>query len=443
MRSTIRLKFCCTSVFAFWLLNVALATAAADVFLECGTMIGHTTASDTRIWAKASRAARLSVKISEHADLSKSRTVRGPKLEAGSDFAGHVLVTGLKPSQKYFYCVLLDGEPAMLRPYPAFVTAPPEDCKGRLRFAFSSCLGREGFVPAAGWADMTRTNTDLVLLLGDNHYADSTDPVKLRAAYYSHRRNAAWQQIARSTPIYAIWDDHDYGPNDSDGRAEGKEHSLKTFTEFWANPASGEPDNPGIYHRFTRSGVDFFMLDVRYHRDPNRPTNLLGKTMLGATQLAWLKRELLASRAPVKFIASGSEWQTHGHVDSWTSFARERQEIFDFLREQKISGVILLSGDRHFTGGYHIQQRFIEITAGPLGARSFPTRNLPEMFLNHGVGKLYCVLDVDAAANPPDVTLEVYRAGDGLIETRRFTWDEIEGVTPIPPLPPSETGPAA
>ena len=436
------MEFCRALALTLLLWSGALETRA-DAFLECGTMIGHTSAGETRIWAKSSRAARLSVKVSEKDDLSRSRTVRGPKLEAGSDFAGHVLVTGLKPAQKYFYCVLLDGEPALLPPYPAFVTAPPDGSRGRVRFAFTSCLGREGYMPAAGWADMARTNLDFVLLLGDNHYADSTDPVKLRAAYSDHRRSWAWQQVARGTPIYAIWDDHDYGPNDSDGTTKGKEESLATFTQFWANAAYGEPGNPGIYHKFTRRDMDFFLLDVRYHRTPNRATNVANKTMLGAGQLAWLKRELMASRAPIKFIASGSEWQTDSQPDSWKSFLRERQEIFDFIREQRIRGVILLSGDRHFTGAYQIQRRFLEVTAGPLGAKNFPTKNLPEMFFNQGEGKLYCVFDVDTALSPPAVTLEVYRAGDGLIATRRFVWDEIEGVTPIPPLPPSETDPAA
>lgn len=432
-------KSCRMIALALWLAGLVLAHARPDAFLECGAMIGHTGPSDTRIWAKSSRAARLSVKISANEDLSKSRTVRGPKLEAGSDYAGHVLVPGLKPSQKYFYNVLLDGEPAMVRPYPSFSTAPALGEKGRVRFAFTSCLGRDGFLPAAGWADMSRTEFDFVLLLGDNHYADSTEPVKLRAAYYDHRSSWSWQQIARSTPVYAIWDDHDYGPNDSDGTTKGKEGSLATFTQFWANAAYGEPDNPGIYHKFTRRDVDFFLLDVRYHRTPNRATNVANKTMLGARQMVWLKRELLASRAPIKFIASGSEWQTDGHADSWKSFLRERQEIFDFIREHRISGVILISGDRHFTGGYQIQRRFLEVTAGPLGARNFPTKNLPEMFLNQSEGKLYCIFDVDTARTPPAVTLEVYRAGDGLIQTRKFTWDEIEGVTPIPPLPPSPT----
>jgi alkaline phosphatase D len=411
-------------------------------YLEYGAMIGHTGPHDTRIWARSSRAAKLSVRLSERADLANARTVHGPKLGEETDFAGHVLVSELQPAREYFYCVLLDGRPAMLPPYPSFHTAPRLGEKGGIRFAFTSCLGRDGFLAAPGWADMARTNIDFVLLLGDNHYADSTDPLKLRAAYYDHRRHWSWQQIARRTPVYAIWDDHDYGPNDSDGTTRGKEGSLRTFQEFWANAAYGEPDNAGIYHKFTRRNVDFFMLDVRYHRTPNRATNAVPRTMLGARQMAWLKRELLASQAPVKFVASGSEWQTDGHPDSWKSFLPERQEIFDHIRKNRISGVILISGDRHFTGGYQIQKRFLEITAGPLGARNFPTKTLPEMFLNQSEGKLYAVFDVDTSIAPPRVALEVYRAGDGLVERRAFTWDEIEGRTAIPPLPPSEEPPA-
>ena len=428
---------------ALLLILFAATAFGDDAFLPYGAMIGHTGPTETRIWAKSSRPAKLSVKISEFADLSKARTVRGPKLDASSDYAGHVTVTGLKPGHVYFYCVQFDGERAMLPPYPSFSTAPAMGEKGRLRFVFTSCLGRSGVAPAAGWADMARTNMDFVLLLGDNHYADSTDPVKLRAAYNDHRRVWAWQEIARRTPIYAIWDDHDYGPNNSDGTAKGKELSLRTFKEFWANAAYGEADNPGIYYKFTRRDVDFFMLDVRYHRHPNNATNVPNKSMLGAKQMAWLKRELLSSRAPIKFLASGSEWQTDGHADSWKSFLGERQEIFDFIREQKITGVILLSGDRHFTGGYHIQKRFVEITAGPLGTKNFPTPNLPEMFLNQSEGRLYCIFDVDTAVSPPRVALEVYRAGDGLVETRAFTWEEIEGITPIPPLPAESTNNAA
>jgi len=398
-------------------------------------MLGHTTSTNTRVWVKASQPARLAVRIGQQADLSDGRVVRGPLLEAHTACMGQVVVGGLRPSQRYYYSVLLDGHPALLPPYPSFVTAPPEGSQGRVRFAFVSCVGYHGYDAAAAWADMVRTSFDLVLLLGDNHYADSPLPAAQRKAYYEQRRQAGYREITARIPAYAIWDDHDYGPDNSDGTLMGKELSLQTFKEHWANPAYGEPDNPGVYFQFRRGQVDFFMLDVRYHRSPNRSTNWGTKTMLGARQLAWLKRGLAASTAPIKVLASGSEFQSYGTEDSWRSFQRERDELFDFIQTQGISGVLLVSGDRHFTAAYQVKGRWIEVTSGPLGSRYAENNPTPEMFYHAGRGHFYCIYDINTLAQPPEVTLEVYRVGDGLVHRRVFSWDEVTGRTQVPPLP--------
>jgi alkaline phosphatase D len=182
------------------------------------------------------------------------------------------------------------------------------------------------------------------------------------------------------------------------------------------------------------------MLDVRYHRSPNKAPDDGTKTMLGRKQLQWLKEELLASKATVKFIASGSEWQTNGHDDSWTSFDRERKEIFDFIDGNKIEGVVLLSGDRHFSAGYQVRDRLIEVTSGPLGSKNYPSHNLPEMIFNQSEGKMYCVFEVDTSGEKgpqPRLAVEVFRAGEGLAHRQAFTWDQVNGKAEIPRLPPS------
>lgn len=411
---------------------------SAAAYLDLAPMIGHTTASDTRIWVKASEAAKISVRVGTRPDLSDARTVRGPKLELASGLMGNVLVDRLEPATRYHYSVLLDGKPAMLRPYPSFTTAPREGEPSRVRVAFTSCVGYYGYLATAGFADMTRTNIDLLLMLGDNHYANTNDPGVQRKFYFDQRDTSGWRGLSPRVPIYAIWDDHDFGPNNSDGTLRGKELSLRTFTEHWANPAYGEPDNPGVYHKFTRANVDFFMLDVRYHRDPNGATNLAHKTHLGAKQLAWFKRELLASRAPIKLLAAGGEWQTYGTEDSWTPFAQERDEIFQFIEDNKITGVLLLSGDRHFTGAYQVRGKWIEVTSGPIGSGPAGVKKSAEAFLDLSAtkGHFYCVYDLDTTASPPRVTLEIYRVGDGLVHRREFTWDEVIGVTKIKLLPP-------
>ena len=99
---------------------------------------------------------------------------------------------------------------------------------------------------------------------------------------------------------------------------------------------------------------------------------------------------------------------------------------------------MLLSGDRHFTGAYQVEGKWIEVTVGPLGSFAIVAKNSPEMFLNFSEtkGHYYCVYDLDTAAAPPQVTLEVYRVGDGQVLRRPFTWDEVNGVTKIKTLPP-------
>lgn len=413
------------------------SAASAPAHLQQGPMLGHVGPGNAIIWAQASSAARLSVRVSPQETLAAARPFDGPLLAAASAFMGTVTVSGLAPAQRYYYCLWLDGRPAMLPPYPSFITAPPTGEPAHVRFAFISCVGHHGYDAAPGYADLAaRTNFDLLLMLGDNHYANTADPVKQRAYYADQRRQGGWRELAARTPVYAIWDDHDFGPDNSDGTLKGKEQSLQTFREVWANPAYGEPDHPGVYFKFIRGNVEFFMLDGRYHRSPNKTRDGPDKTLLGARQLEWFKRALVASTAPVKVVAIGVEWQSFGTGDSWTAFQHERDAIYRFLEGQHIEGILFITGDRHFTGAYQVKGRWLEVTSGPLGSSNAKTKDLPEMFLNFSEpkGKYYCVYDVDTRPATPKVTLEVYRVGDGLVERRLFTWDEVLGRTQIPPL---------
>jgi alkaline phosphatase D len=420
-------------VFLIVLLGTVTAKAATFVspgppFLRGGPMLGHVSSTNAYIWAQASRPAKLSVRISENPDLSKSRTLRGPTLEADADCMGELVVNGLQPSRRYSYCVLLDGDPVMSRPYPSFVTAPVEGTPGHVRFAFTSCVGDHGYDAAAGYADMaTRTNIDLLFMLGDNHYANTNDPTRQRSFYADQRRQPGWRELTETVPTYAIWDDHDYGPDNSDGTMPGKELSLRTFKEHWANPSYGEPDNRGIYFKFTRGNVDFLMLDDRYYRTPDKATNAPNRTMLGERQKAWLKRELLASRATIKVVACGSEFQSNGTIDGYGNFRQERDEILQYIEDNQIAGVLLISGDRHFTAGYQVLGKWIEITVGPIGSNNADAKAVSEMFLMFPPtkSKFYCVYDINTVPAPPKVTLEVYRVGEGLAFKRAFSWEEV------------------
>jgi len=394
-------------------------------------MLGHVSDGEARVWIQASERCTPSLIVDDA--FGKRIRVAGPELTDDSAFMGHVAVTGLGTDKTYTYTIALNGTPLPDGPHGMFRTAVEPGSPLKLRVAFSSCFGRKGVESAPGRKQlMASGRADLFLELGDNHYADSTEPQKQRAAYLSQRGTEAWHACVHSLPTYGIWDDHDYGPNDSDRTAAGKARSLKTYQQVWANPSYGEADNPGIYSTFHRGDVQFFLLDDRYYRDPNSSANVPTKTVFGTKQKAWIKQQLKDSSAKIKIVAMGSEWQLNGHRDSYTSFKTEQKEMLDFFKTQE--GIILLSGDRHFTGAYQIRGETLEVTAGPMGSRNFPTKNLPDMFVNHGAGKMFAVLELDTTADVPTVTLEVHRDGKGVIETRAISWDELNGRKRIPPL---------
>ena len=73
--------------------------------------------------------------------------------------------------------------------------------------------------------------------------------------------------------------------------------------------------------------------------------------MLGYDQKASLEQWLSASTAKFKFIVSSVPWHNLGVTgnDSWKGFKTERSEIFNYIADNKIRGVLLFSGDQHST----------------------------------------------------------------------------------------------
>src|SRR6188474_3381994 len=93
-------------------------------FLHAGPLVGHVTETSARLWAKASNQSALSFKMGEAEDLADGRVVEGPALQPDTSFTGQVELKGLKPSTRYYYAPQLNGDAALTRPYPSFMTAP-------------------------------------------------------------------------------------------------------------------------------------------------------------------------------------------------------------------------------------------------------------------------------------------------------------------------------
>jgi alkaline phosphatase D len=161
------------------------------------------------------------------------------------------------------------------------------------------------------------------------------------------------QKFYASMPQYAIWDDHDYGPNDANSSYILKEESRKLFTEYWGNPSYGE-NGKGIYTLVSYSDVDFFLLDDRFFRSADNMADSIdgqpnmNKIMYGQQQMHWLENALVTSQATFKIILTGSQvLNPFSPFDCLKHFPADFNYLMDILALHKIEGVLFLTGDRH------------------------------------------------------------------------------------------------
>ena len=173
----------------------------------------------------------------------------------------------------------------------------------------------------------------------------------MAARYRRQRAFEPLQPLLTAAPQLAIWDDHDYGPNDSDASYVLKGETLKLFQRYWPNPSYGLPDVPGTFG-FARYGdVTSSCSTIATTARPTAAPDGPDKTMFGAAPArvaeagADRSRRATASRSSPAAASSGT-----GPAASraGTSSATEQQAFADWLAQQKIDGVIFLSGDRHF-----------------------------------------------------------------------------------------------
>jgi alkaline phosphatase D len=312
-----------------------------------GPMVGHVTEHSAAIWMYAPTNSKCIVSYSLESKkifgngtpfmFIQDLAVKGPNAPMTA------VLAGLTPDTSYHYVISIDG-----KPNPAlegrFKTAPATGKSSAFRLVVTSCMRVDR--PQTSWPLLLAQKPDLHLTLGDTHYADTTNPKVQWKHHLRYRQVPQFAEVLRKVPTYSIWDDHDYGPNNSDGTAKGKEQSLLGWNQFWANPKAGTQETPGAFYTFTRGDVQFFVVDGRYHRSPDKDADDDKKRMLGDAQARWLINGLKSSTAKFKVIASGSTLR-HSKVDGWAIYTFSRNRLFDAIKTNRIGGVIYTSGDIH------------------------------------------------------------------------------------------------
>lgn len=224
--------------------------------------------------------------------------------------------------------------------------------------AFGSCLDQDK--PQPVWDAITRYDPQLMLMLGDNVYANAATVDALHDAYAQLAASPGFSRLREVTPVMAVWDDHDYGRNDSGAEHALKKESQRIFLDFFSTPAdSPRRAHEGIYDAAivgpVGQRVQIILLDTRYFRTqlypigPSRYRDLddPDATMLGEAQWAWLRRQL-SEPAEVRLLVSSVQVVANDHpYERWGVMPLQRERLFALIGDVGAAGVIVLSGDRH------------------------------------------------------------------------------------------------
>lgn len=439
------------SLAAGGLLTPSISRAADRPVISHGLQSGDVTGSSGVVWARADRPARMMVEWSTTESFANATRVQPLDLIDSTDFAGKLPLTGLPSDQDIFYRVeLLDladfstsGEAMTGR----FRTAPMN--RRDISFVWSGDTAGQGWgidVDRGGmktYRTMAGHAPDFFIHSGDTIYADN--PVaaekdmpdggiwksvtieekakvaetlnEFRGQYKYNLMDDHVRAFNAAVPMFVQWDDHEVTNNwypgemlVSDDRYKVKSASLlaaratRAFHEM--NPIAVNPGEPYRVYRKISYGpmLDIFMIDMRTYRGKNSKNDQdqrsADTSFLGREQLDWLKREMLASKATWKIVASdmpiglvvgdGDNFENGANGDGPVR-GREFDiaEVLSFIKANDVQNTVWLTADVHYTAAHYYDPNkaqfqdfapFWEFVSGPLHAGSFGPNKLDNTF---------------------------------------------------------------
>jgi alkaline phosphatase D len=419
-----------------------------DIAVLHGPMVGRVTDTSASFWVRTPSESKFQVRVSTTPSMNRVVESTIAMTEAERDYTAIVNVNGLAPNTKYHYEIVIDNEVVKDKYLGelSFQTYPLPGSQFDFKVAFGACAGyvqaNEGIWNVIQWKKPLA-----FLTLGDNKYINvvshANHPFGMQHySYYRRQSRPEFRNLVSSTSVYAIWDDHEFTDDVWLGpfvhKPFWKLPLFEQFKENWINPSYGTDEWPGCWHKFSIADVDFFMLDGRFYRTnpyadkPTKSNNYAEfPTMLGPVQKAWLLEELEKSEATFKVIASPVPW-AYGASDSrdtWNGYRRERDEIFDFLAENNIEGVILLSGDRHRSDVWVIDRQngypLYEFESARLTNEHFHETK-PEALFSYNEKTSFGLLSFNTLLPDPTITYDIYNIDDEVINSITIKRSELE-----------------
>ncbi|HEV7350074.1 alkaline phosphatase D family protein [Telluribacter sp.] len=433
------------TVLAAGLLSVSFAFAQ----LQSGPMVGYSDMLEVMLWAQTDRPAQVKIMYWEAGNPAQKKSTDKVLTQKQSAYVARLFADQVRPGQKYEYEVYIDNKKVFIK-YPLrfqtqtlwqWRTDPPP-----FRFAIGSCnyINEEGYDrPSRAYGDgyeifqsIADKKPDFMLWGGDNTYLREAD-WNTRSGMlhrYTHTRSLPrLQSLLGSTHHYAIWDDHDYGTDDSDRSFWMKNTAAEVFRLFWGNP--GYVFEGATTGTFFWSDAQFFILDNRWFKAPNKLADPL-RDYFGDAQIRWLLDALTSSKAPFKFIVTGGQIINPARVlENYANYSTERDRLLAAITEARIPGVLFLTGDRHHTSVHRLDRPgtypLYDFTISPLTSgttKPFPDElTLPTLDSGTLVTERnFATFDVSGPQNDRALKVTVYDVKGKELWTRQLRANDLK-----------------
>lgn len=355
------------NIFLSLLISCSFFGYSQKTLLQSGPMVGYCEMTEAVIWAQTTKEASVRVDYyakDKPAEVFSSKTYKSSE---NNYFTNHIVLTQLQQGKEYHYDLLINNQKIAL-PYDTSFSSKKlwqwREKAPDFTIALGSCsyiseeaLDRPGKPYGSNYSifeSIAKKNPDIMLWGGDNVYLREADWDSKSGIYHRYTHSRAlkeMQPLLASTQNIAIWDDHDFGPDDSDRSFYNKYTTQQAFKDFWANKSYGmdAEQKEGIFSSYNWSDAELFLLDNRFFKSPNK--RLTGeKTMLGTTQIQWLIDALTYSKASFKIIVIGGQvLNTEAVFENYENYKSEKDFLLSEILANQIKGVVFISGDRHFT----------------------------------------------------------------------------------------------
>ena len=411
------------------------AAKQVGLALISGPMLGDVSESGITVWFRPVHAEALTVQVAAQ-EGNKEKNFRVDVARPGA--AVRARLSGLPANTQHSYRIVNKAGDVLGQ--GSFRTAPRPHTKETVRIAFGSCFHKIGVHNPNLMRLIAERGNHAMLLLGDLAVDDREAKTNLHYADYLLRDiSESWRRFSGVMPVYACWDDHDYLNNDKSGLQKGqitvqqRQALRKLWQENWNNPRTTVAER-GIYFNTVIGAVEIIMLDTRSCRTWQKRGQR--NAYLGDAQMEWLCKTLKASKARFIILTSGTMWSDFMSKakDSWGSWdIPGREAIYNFVEENQIGGVLLLSGDRHGARAFRIERpsgfTLYEFEAATLGGVPGPGPFAPDksaqLFGYRGGLIAFGEFTFDMSKADPEVTFRLINEEEKELEKHSFYYSQL------------------